>query len=886
VIRSGIRRVFALALRRRDQWERDVEDEIKLHLALRAEQLAAEGRSPDDAYAEAVRRFGPLTESRARLVEAARQRERNMARTEFFADLRQDLRFALRTLGRQRGWTTVTILTLALGIGATTAVFSVVSPLMLHPLSYPHSDRIVFVNQQPAGGNNTGIRVTITPSMPVVRAWQQSAHSFEQIEAYAMSPMSMETTSGEPSVIQTVSVFPTFTSFAGTQPLRGRMFTDAEIHAREKVALLGEGFWRERLGGDPSVIGKRITLDDTAFTVIGIMPASVDAPGIHAQPSDVWLPLDIHNDRRGGQVVARLRPHVDIGTARAELDSIYKRDPSHGAAMFQFRTVITTPGEQVSFRESLIVLVVAVALVLLVACANVAHLLIARATTRRREMAIRAALGAARGRQMRQLITESLLLAFGGAIAGVLLGWIGLHLLVAMRPRELDALHAAHLDGTTLAIAIGVMIVSGIVFGLIGTVQSARASTHDTLKAGSVALNGTSRARGRAVLIVSEMALSAALLVMATLLIRSVVNMQRADLGFQPQGLYSVTLHPLKGDITSKPRAAAILRDLTTRLASMPGVRGVAVASYPPGTRAFLIGRLEVEGETPSGSTTAFIDDGEVAPNYFRVMRIPLVAGTLFTDTTSKSREVLINAGFARSHWGRTSAIGHRVRVGPYVDAQWYTIVGVVSDVKTSGPGTESNAPMLYFPWTEPADSTAPPELPALLVRADPGTPMQALVTTASREAGVRGTPQVDDVVHTIRGAIAGGRYIMLLLTIFALMAVVLASVGLYGVMAYTVSQRTREIGVRIALGAPRSTIARGILVRGVLLAIVGAVIGLAGAHWATRLVQSSLYGVTRSDPWSLAAGVVVLAAAALLACIVPTRRALAVDPMTAIRAD
>jgi predicted permease len=887
MIRRGIRRTFQLALRRRDRWELEVEEEIKLHLALRAEALMARGASADDAYAAAVRRFGPLTEARARLIDAARHREQHMQRTEFLDDLRQDVRFALRTLARQKAWTAVTIITLALGIGATTAVFSVVSPLILHPLAYPNADRIVYVNQQPSKGNNTGIRVSIRPANRVIRAWRAEAHSFEQIEAFGVTTMSLKTTSSEPSVVQAATVLPSFTRFAGAHPLRGRMFSDADIRDGARVALLGEGFWRERLGADPDAMGKLITLDDTMYAVIGVLPSTLQAPGVHSRPTDVWLPQDLRDEHRGASVIGRLRPGVTLAQATAELDSIYARDPSAGAGMFNFRVKLGTPGEQVYFHDSLLILVAAVALVLLVACANVAHLLIARAATRQREMAIRVALGAGLGRQVRQLITESLLLALCGAAAGVFVGWIGVRAMIALRPPELGPLALAHLDATTLLLVASVMVASGLVFGLIGSHQNSRASMHDVLKAGGGAVGGSAQGRARGVLIVSEMALSAALLVMATLLIRSVINLQRADVGFVPQGLYSVDLRALKGDLTSKPQAAALARDFAVRLRSMPGIRAVAPMRYPPGTRAFMIGRLEVDGEPPpTGNPSAFIDYSSVAPNYFQTIGTPLKDGTPFTDTTANAREVMINSGFARSHWGAASAVGHRVRIGPDTSAQWYTIVGVVGDTKSAGLRGDATAPVFYFPWAEPRDSASPPELPNLMVRVDDGVALQPIAARIAREVGLHRTPEVESVVQTMRGAIAGSRYIMLLLTIFASLALILAAVGLYGVMAYSVSQRTREIGIRIALGAPGARIARGVLARGVLFALVGSVIGLAGASWGTRLVESSLYGVTRSDPWSLASGVLVLAVAAVLACIVPTRRALAVDPMTAIRAE
>jgi len=885
VIRSDIRRWFHLALRRRDWWEREVEDEIKLHLALRAEQLMAGGADPNAAYHEAVRRFGPLKESKSRLLAAARHREQRMQRNEWLGNLRTDVAFAMRTMGRQKAWTAVTLITLALGIGATTAVFSIVSTLLIHPLPYPNANRIVYVGQQPSGGNNTGIKVSITPAAQVVRAWMQHARSFETFEGRQLGPRSMKTKSGEPSTVSVESIFPTFASFVDMRPILGRMFTQNDIDTGSPVVVLSEGFWRERLAADRNVLGQALTLGDSSFTIVGVMPGGFGGRVI-ARSADMWIPLDVRIDELGMSLMGRLRPGVTTRGAAAELDSIFARTQGFEGDKIPFASVVSTPAERVRFRDSLMLLTAAVGLVLLVACANVAHLLLSRGSTRQREMAIRTALGAGRSRILRQLLVESALLSFMGTALGVFIGWAGLKGMMALRPRSLNDLDAAHLDMTTLGVAIAVAVATGVVFALIGARQAARVSTHDALKTSSSRIGGHGTGRTRSLLVVSEIALSGALLVGATLLVRSVMKLQAADLGFDARGLYALNVPLQTPQFQSAITRAQAVGDLMRRLRALPAVRAATVAGVGPGSRRFTIGRLEIEGEPPPPSaSSSFIDVNSVERSYFTTMGMSFTEGAVFSDTLPTSHQVIVNEGFARRHWQQP--LGKRLRIlerslagEDEGSVTWLTIVGVVRDARTVGALSESNAPLLYTPLNEISQN------PVILVRVDGESRALAPALAMITQMGVKRAPTPESIAAMMARAIAGPRFIMLLLAILTTLALVLAAVGLYGVMSYSVSEQTREIGIRVALGASQQRIARRVIGSGAALALAGVVVGFAFAAWGTQLIQTQLHDVDRLDPISFAVGAVVLIGVALVACIVPTRRALAVDPMTAIRAE
>jgi len=763
-------------------------------------------------------------------------------------------------------------------------VFSVVNTLLLHPLPYPNADRVAFVYLEPARGNNTGMSVMVMPGMQVVRAWKENARSFEAFEPYMDEDRSLRTTDGPPASVNVASVLPSFGEFTGTKPTIGRMFTSRDITDGARVALLSEPVWRGRYGSDPGIIGKSIVLDNQPYSVIGVMPVGYRLPQIEGNVSDVWLPLDLRNDSIGVRMVGRLRPNVTMAAAKRELDAIYARssgEKTKSVETSDFAVKLTPPSELVSFRQSLLLLSVAVALVLLIACGNVAHLLLAKTAARQRELAIRAAMGASRVRIVRQLLTETLMLAAAGCLGGILVGWLGLRALLAIRPDSLAELAEARMDGTALLVTAGLAALTGIVVGVLGTLQTARFSANDALKAGALSVSQSRRQRRlRSVLVVSEMAVSTVLLVGATLLIRSIVHLQNVDPGFDTSRLYAVQL-PLRREYPTSEARQAFLAEVTARMRRVSGVEGLTISTAVPPWRSFLIGALQIEGDPlPPAGTTSFVDYNRIEPDYFRFMGIRLIEGSTITDTSKAAGQVVVNAGFARKYWPQGSAVGRRLRVVYNGQGDWKTIVGVVTDALTSGLTGDASRPLMYVAAADAYER-------AVLVRVAPDAdPIPSLRTLVAQADPRLPSVTVTNVESVMQRSIARPRFTMTLLVTFTALALVLAAVGLYGVMAYAVAQQTREIGIRIALGATRSAIASSVLRRGVLMAAAGAVVGALGARWASKLLESMLYGVGRTDPISFTIGVAVLLTTALAACLVPVRRAVAVDPLTSIRAD
>ena len=862
--------------------EADVDDELAFHIDMRSREYMERGMTEADARRAATARLGDLAAARTECIAITSRRERRMTRAQLVDAFVQDVRFGWRTLGRQKGWSIVAGVTLALGIGANTAVFSVVNSLLLHPLPYPEAGRIAFVYQEPTEGNSTGMRVFVNPDPELVALWRANARSFEALEPYVSSDQALRASDGTQSTVRSAWVLPSFAAFTGTRPLIGRVFTGDDVAQGGHVVMLSEPFWRSRYGGDSTVLGKSVTLDRKVFTVVGVMPAAYRLPRLSDAVSDVWVPLDLRAKQRGLSVIGRRRPNVTMADAARELNAIYTRSDLAKGDHGEFRTKLSAPSELVSFRQSLVLLSSAVGLVLLIACGNVAHLLLARTAARQRELAIRAALGASRVRIVRQLLTESLLLGLAGCIGGALVGWLGLHALVAMRPDSLPELAEARIDRATLRVTAALAAVTGLVVGALGAMHALRHSAHDALKAGALSLSQTrGQRRLRSLLVVSEMAVSTVLLVGATLLVRSIVHLQTIDPGFDPRGLYAVQVNLPRTTYPTPAARRTFTQQLADRIRTAPGVRAVTIAAGAPPSRSFTIGALQVEGTPdPKPGTTGFVDYNGVSPDFFRTMGIKLLEGTTLTDTTRQARQALVNAGFAKKYWPGQSALGRRFRVVYDGKEEWTTIVGVVADAFTGGLTSEASTPMYY---TSGQDLFEPVLIVRAAAGADPIANVRALMTQADASLG---PPTISNIESALQRSVAGPRFTMLLLVVFTVLALVLAAVGLYGVMAYAVAQQTREIGIRIALGATRSAIAKTVLRRGVAMAFAGAVVGVLGARWGSKLLENMLYGVQRTDSASFSIGVLVLMLTAVAACLVPMRRAVSVDPLVSIKAD
>jgi putative ABC transport system permease protein len=799
----------------------------------------------------------------------------------------KNLVYSARMLLKRPSLTAVAIIAIGLGIGVNTAIFSVVNTVLLKPLPYERPQELVMLATEQRNQALDGRGSFSVPDLLDVR---QSSTTLAYVATYQRSG-TMTTEGGEPERLIGGAVSADYFSVLGVKPELGRVFThDEDKPGAPPVIVLSHGLWQRRFGGDPGIIGREINLGGKT-TVIGILPAGFEFP-ISDENQDYWEPIFSQEwltkgmrEQRADRflpVIGRLKPGATVQQAKADLDllsrQIEQRSPESNTNII-FNAVSMHEDITRDYRTALLVMLGAVGLVLLIACANVANLLLARAAARQKEVAIRMALGASRARIAAQLLTESVLLALAGGILGLLLASWGTALLVAYGPADVPRLHDVSLDRYVLFFTLGVSMLTGILFGLAPALHASRPDPGNMLKEGGRGFSQSVRNRMRSALIVAEVALSLMLLAGAGLLINSFWRLLQMDPGFDPRSVLALDI-PLDRATYPKPeQQAAAFQQLIARMKALPGVRDASVVSNVPLTDFDIELSFQIEGHVPFKPGEEAVADYTVAgPDYLHTMNIPLLRGRIFTDqdTVNSPALIVVSNAFVKRYFPNEDAIGKRIIFdGPNKIPR--EIVGVVGDIRRKGLDAEVQ-PEMYVPYAQ-----KPERRLNLVIRTEAGDPSQ-LLPAVRAEVKAFDPKQIIWRTQTLEGllgtSVAPRRFNMFLLGIFAGVALVLAAVGLYGVMSYSVSWRTHEIGIRMALGAKRADVLRLVVRQGMIMTLIGLVLGLVGAFFMSRVLVGMLYGV------SFIGVSIVLMAVALLACLVPARRATRVDPIIALRTE
>ena len=869
---------------RRAQLDRDLDAEISTHLQLAIEENLQRGLSYDEARRRALLRFGGPQQTK--------EQHREARALPFLDTLLQDLRFAFRMLRKSPGFTAVAVLTLALGIGANTSIFSVVYAVLLKALPYPRPDRLVMVYENVSLPSYQNSRNEVTPGN--FSDWSSQNTVLENMAAYRNRSFNL-TGTGKPLRVEGELVSANFFTTLQVVPALGRGFSETEDSpGASHVVVMSDGLWKSRFGSDPQILGQKLLLDGESYAVIGIAP-----PGFHFPDLDdqLWVPLALspaERENRGSHnldVFARLKPDVTLQQAQAEMSVIAKHLTELYPNSNTGQTVSLVPLQEDlagPVRHTIFVLWGAVGLVLLIVCANLANLLLARASARHREIAVRLALGAGRPRVVRQLLTESTLLALFGCALGLLLAHWGVSALKVSAALHFPRTDEFSLDVSVLLFSIGIAIFAGLLAGLAPALQSGRGNLHDTLKAGTRESAGEPRLRIRNLLVIVETALGVVVVIGAGLLLRSFLRIQQAPLGFQPQGILTLRVIPRGQKYSELSRRASFYQQTIERMNALPGVNSAAAITFIPLTLVRGSKGFAIEGRPPIAPGQIPMAGYDVlTPGYFATMRIPLREGRdfLWSDTPETQPVIIINEAMAKTYWPNEDPLGKRIRQGARGDHQlpWLTIAGVVGDVREFDPLTPPR-PTMYFPIAQFPDPAGILRDWVVRTAGDPlaiASSVRRAIWDVDEDLAITRVRPMDEVRSL---SIAAQRLNLLLFALFAALALVLAMVGIYGVMAYSVLQRTREIGIRIALGARSYDVLRLVLTQGLRLAALGLLVGIAAAFALTRLMTSMIYGISSTDAATFFAVALLLASVALAACYIPARRAMRVDPMIALR--
>lgn len=859
---------------RSGELDRGLDEELEFHIHARIRDNVKAGMTPGEARQDAIRRFG----NRALAKESTHEMNVIVA----LETIGQDLRFAVRSLRKSAGFTTVAVLALALGIGANTAVFTVVNGVLLRPLPFPQAERLFLISCTVRGGPFvSGPALTDHAYLE----FQRRNQAFEQVATFGRDSVTL-TGRGDavrlPAAMVTSSFFPVLR----VNPVKGRGFR-ADEERSGHVALLSDKLWHSRFGADPDILGKTVAVDGTEHTVIGIMPDGFEFPN----DAELWLPLAVGADPGNSYLrpaFGRLRPSFSRQQAQAELEAFVRHLPlgpgeNRNALIpeiLPLKDLLVEP-----IRQSLLIFMGAVAFVLLIACANVANLLLMRGTSRRHEMALRTALGAHRGRLIRQLLTESSLVSLGGAAAGILTAMVAVPVLLALAPPgKLPRLEEIHIDGWVLAFALGLGAATGILFGLVPALQATGRHLRDSL--GQGAPTGTARRdRLRSTLVVAEIALTLVLLTGAGLMLKSFLRMRAVSPGFQPENVLTMTVDLPGTTYETTTDIRAFHRSTLEKLSNLPGVMAAGAVNWMPLLPALTCGDFHLEDGRPL-PLGYIVDKPGISADYFRVMGIQLLRGRTFTERDGDDAPgvAVISQSVARTFWPAGEALGKRITLEDNPKPQdWLTIVGVVGDVRQQSL-TEQPRPAIYQPYQQVTRTFFLSHMTfAVRTSADPRSvapAMRAVLHEVDKSQPVQIAAMTDVVASTTMDAWLRAR----LIAIFALLALFLAAIGIYGVLACAVTERTREIGIRMALGAEKIDITRMVLQRSLLLMTAGVVIGVAGALAVTRVLAKFLFEVRPGDPAIFVLVAALLAMVGLFAGLLPARRAATVAPLLALR--